>query len=196
MYRAMPAAPPIPRAIASRGDAIFTTSPFTRIVPRITDIAFAVADEESGSAHGARWVADHHPDAIRADYVLTENGGIHSGPAETPFIGVNVAEHVRPGRRSRAARAVEERFARTGLPRRVERITVRGSSGAESLDPGFRNHREWSEEAKRAPAPKKIGCVWKSMMLKGWRRTQTADEISFANSYYLMTCRHAVRLPF
>jgi predicted acylesterase/phospholipase RssA len=61
-----------------------------------------------------------------------------------------VAEHVRPGRRSRAARAVEERFARTGLPRRVERITVRGSSGAESLDPGFRNHREWSEEAKRA----------------------------------------------
>ena len=60
-----------------------------------------------------------------------------------------VAEHVRPGRRSRAARAVEERFARTGLPRRVERITVRGSGGAESLDPGFRSHGEWSHEAKR-----------------------------------------------
>ena len=27
---------------------------------------------------------------------------------------------------------------------------MRGSSGAESLDPGFRNQREWSETAKRA----------------------------------------------
>lgn len=61
-----------------------------------------------------------------------------------------VAEHARPGRRGRATRAVEERFARTALPRRVHRITVRGSSGAESLDPGFRSHREWSEDVKRA----------------------------------------------
>jgi acetylornithine deacetylase/succinyl-diaminopimelate desuccinylase-like protein len=55
-------------------------------------IYFAVADEESGSVHGARWMADHHPDAIRADYVLTENGGLHAGSAEAPFVGVNVAE--------------------------------------------------------------------------------------------------------
>ncbi len=55
-------------------------------------IYFAVADEEAGSAHGARWMADHHPDAIRADYVLTENGGLHSGPADAPYVGVNVGE--------------------------------------------------------------------------------------------------------
>jgi len=55
-------------------------------------IFFGVADEESGSAHGARWMADNHPDAIRADYVLTENGGLHSGPSEKPFVGINVAE--------------------------------------------------------------------------------------------------------
>ncbi len=55
-------------------------------------IFFGVADEESGSAHGARWMADNHPDAIRADYVLTENGGLHSGPSDAPFVGVNVAE--------------------------------------------------------------------------------------------------------
>jgi acetylornithine deacetylase/succinyl-diaminopimelate desuccinylase-like protein len=53
---------------------------------------FAVADEEAGSAHGARWMAEHHPDAIRADYVLTESGGLHSGRPEAPFVGVNVAE--------------------------------------------------------------------------------------------------------
>ncbi len=55
-------------------------------------IFFGVADEEAGSAHGARWLAEHHPDAVRADYVLTENGGLHSGPAEAPFVGVTVAE--------------------------------------------------------------------------------------------------------
>ena len=53
--------------------------------PRGDLIYFAVADEESGSAHGARWMADHEPDAIRADYVLTENGGLHSGPSEAPY---------------------------------------------------------------------------------------------------------------
>jgi len=53
---------------------------------------FAVADEEAGSAHGARWVAEHHRDAIRCDYLLTESGGIHSGSETSPSIGVNVGE--------------------------------------------------------------------------------------------------------
>ena len=60
--------------------------------PRGDLIYFAVADEESGSAHGMQWMADHEPDAIRADYVLTENGGLHSGPKEQPYISINVGE--------------------------------------------------------------------------------------------------------
>ncbi len=55
-------------------------------------IFFAVADEESGSAHGMRWMADHHAEAISADYVLTENGGLHSGPREQSYVGINVGE--------------------------------------------------------------------------------------------------------
>ncbi len=60
--------------------------------PRGDLVYFGVADEEAGSAHGARWMADHHRDAISADYVLTENGGLHSGPSDAPFVGINVAE--------------------------------------------------------------------------------------------------------
>jgi len=60
--------------------------------PRGDLIYFAVADEESGSTHGMQWMADHEPDAIRADFVLTENGGLHSGPKEQPYISVNVGE--------------------------------------------------------------------------------------------------------
>jgi hypothetical protein len=59
-------------------------------------------------------------------------------------------ENARPGRRGRAAREIEERFAHTALPRSVQRITVRGSGGAESLEQTFRGQREWTEDAKRA----------------------------------------------
>jgi predicted acylesterase/phospholipase RssA len=59
-------------------------------------------------------------------------------------------EHARPGRRGRAARAVEERFARSPLPRSVPQLLVRGSGGRDSLELGFRGSSEWSEHAKRA----------------------------------------------
>ena len=55
-------------------------------------IYLAVADEESGSRHGMQWLADHQRDAVMADYVLTENGGLHSGPGDEPFVGINVGE--------------------------------------------------------------------------------------------------------
>ena len=38
-------------------------------------IYFGVADEEAGGTWGAEWMFDHHPDAIDADYCLTELGG-------------------------------------------------------------------------------------------------------------------------
>lgn len=60
--------------------------------PRGTVIFLAVADEEAGSRWGAQWMADHHWDLIRADYVLTEGGGIHGGPPDARTLTVNVAE--------------------------------------------------------------------------------------------------------
>jgi acetylornithine deacetylase/succinyl-diaminopimelate desuccinylase-like protein len=38
-------------------------------------IYFGVADEEAGGVWGAEWMFDHHPDAIDADFCLTELGG-------------------------------------------------------------------------------------------------------------------------
>ena len=60
--------------------------------PRGDLILFAVADEESGSSYGAQWMADNHPDAIRADFVLTENGGLHGGSEGRPTVSMNVGE--------------------------------------------------------------------------------------------------------
>jgi acetylornithine deacetylase/succinyl-diaminopimelate desuccinylase-like protein len=63
-----------------------------RFKPKGDLVYFGVADEEAGSAHGARWMADHQRDAMYADYVLTENGGLHSGSADAPYVGISVAE--------------------------------------------------------------------------------------------------------
>ena len=53
---------------------------------------FAVADEEAGSKYGAQWVADHHLEAIRCNYLLTESGGLHSGPEGHRSVSVTVGE--------------------------------------------------------------------------------------------------------
>jgi acetylornithine deacetylase/succinyl-diaminopimelate desuccinylase-like protein len=44
-------------------------------------VYFGVADEEAGGTYGAKWMAEHHWDAMAADYVLTEFGGL---PTATP----------------------------------------------------------------------------------------------------------------
>jgi predicted acylesterase/phospholipase RssA len=64
------------------------------------------------------------------------------------------------------AAAVEERFATAKFPfrhdRDVPRITVAGGAGELTLDPGFRNPKPWSEEAKRA------------LVRRGWQLTDEA----------------------
>lgn len=64
----------------------------SNIRPKGDLLYFAVADEESGSANGARWIADNQPESIRSDFVLTESGGLHSGPANRPVISMNIGE--------------------------------------------------------------------------------------------------------
>lgn len=49
------------------------TSNFT---PKGTLVYLAVADEEALGSYGAKYLTDHEQDAIRADYVITESGGI------------------------------------------------------------------------------------------------------------------------
>jgi acetylornithine deacetylase/succinyl-diaminopimelate desuccinylase-like protein len=60
--------------------------------PRGTLVYLGVADEEAGGSHGAKFLVDHHWDAVKADFVLTESGGV---PIPTPTgikLPVTVAE--------------------------------------------------------------------------------------------------------
>lgn len=60
--------------------------------PRGTLIYLGVADEENGGKVGAEWLTEHHYDAVRADYVLTESGGIPRDTASGTRLTVTVAE--------------------------------------------------------------------------------------------------------
>lgn len=44
--------------------------------PKGTLVYLAVADEEALGTHGAQYLVEQEPDAVKADYVITESGGI------------------------------------------------------------------------------------------------------------------------
>jgi acetylornithine deacetylase/succinyl-diaminopimelate desuccinylase-like protein len=60
--------------------------------PRGTLIYLAVADEEAGGAHGAGYLTERRPEAVAADYVITESGGVPIPTPAGPMLGVAVAE--------------------------------------------------------------------------------------------------------
>ncbi len=105
--------------------------------PRGDLVYFGVADEEAGGTYGAKWMAEHHWDAIAADYVLTEFGGL---PTDTP-----------DGRKITLAAGEK------GLGWR--RLTVRGTPGHGSMPFGADNALIKAAEIVRRladyrPAPK------------------------------------------
>jgi acetylornithine deacetylase/succinyl-diaminopimelate desuccinylase-like protein len=58
------------------------------------DLVFlAVSDEETGGQLGAKWMLDNHPDAVKADFAVTEAGGFAIAPSRYVLIvgekGVN-----------------------------------------------------------------------------------------------------------
>lgn len=108
-------------------------------------IFFGVADEESGSAHGARWFADNEPDAIRADYVLTESGGLHSGADGNHAVGVHVGEKGVAWRRLR----VRGTPGHGSRPFNSDNALVKAAAVIQRLaeyQPAPRFHEVWSQQ--------------------------------------------------
>jgi acetylornithine deacetylase/succinyl-diaminopimelate desuccinylase-like protein len=62
-------------------------------VTPVRDVIFAgVADEEAGCDHGSRWLVDHHPDLVRAEFALGEAGGFSVRMNGRVFYPIQVAE--------------------------------------------------------------------------------------------------------
>jgi acetylornithine deacetylase/succinyl-diaminopimelate desuccinylase-like protein len=119
----------------------------TGVRPRGDLIFFAVADEESGSAHGAQWMADHERAAIAADYVLTESGGLHSGTADAPFVTVNVGEKGVAWRRLR----LRGTPGHGSTPYRSDNALVKAAAVVQRISeyrPAPRFHEMWTERVR------------------------------------------------
>jgi len=110
--------------------------------PRGDLILFAVADEEAGGTYGARWMADNHWDAIRADYVLTEGGGLHGGSPAAPVVTINVAEKGVSWRRL----TVHGEPGHGSMPFRSDNALAKAAAVVARLQdyaPGARVHELW-----------------------------------------------------
>ena len=113
--------------------------------PRGDVIFFAVADEESGSTYGARWMADRHWDAIGAGFVLTEGGGVHAGTSEAPVLTVSVAEKGVSWRRLR----VRGEPGHGSMPFRTNNALVKAAAVVTRLAdyaPSARLHEFWGSQ--------------------------------------------------
>jgi acetylornithine deacetylase/succinyl-diaminopimelate desuccinylase-like protein len=129
----------VSRGARARGDVIY----------------FAVADEEAGSAHGARWVADHHPDAIRCDYLLTESGGLHDNVDDKPSIGVTVGEKGVAWRRLRIAGTP----GHGSMPFRIDNALVKAAAVVQRLAeyrPAPRFHELWPARVESLDVPEDL----------------------------------------
>jgi len=60
--------------------------------PRGTLIYLAVADEEALGTYGAGHLIEHEPGAVRADYVITESGGVPIPTSSGPLLPLTVGE--------------------------------------------------------------------------------------------------------
>jgi len=60
--------------------------------PKGTLIFLGVADEEAGGLLGAKWLLDNEYEAVKADYVLTEFGGLLQSRGDRPVVSIAVGE--------------------------------------------------------------------------------------------------------
>ena len=165
----------VDRGVRTRGDLIY----------------FAVADEEAGSAHGARWVADHHPEAIRCDYLLTESGGLHDGTPDAPAIGVTVGEKGVAWRRLR----VTGTPGHGSMPFRIDNALVKAAAVVQRLAeyrPAPRFHELWPARVETLPVPDEL----KAALLDPQRIDEALEVLpSAAAAAHLHACTHTTFSP-
>lgn len=120
--------------------------------PRGDLILAAVADEESGSRYGARWLVENEPETIASQFVLTETGGIYN--PEVAAVSVSVGEKGVAWRRLRV-------FGSSGhgsMPFRADNALVKAAEVVRRLAdyaPTARIHDLWREQVDAtAPDPK------------------------------------------
>jgi len=153
--------------------------------PRGDLVFFAVADEESGSKYGARFMADNHPDAITTDYVLTENGGLHGGTADAPRVTIRVGEKGVAWRRL----TVRGSPGHGSMPFRSDNAIVKAAgivSRLAAYRPAPRFHEHWEREV----AQMQLTDSQKAQLLHPGAIEGLLDELPARQARSIYSCTH------
>ncbi|HEX3542066.1 MAG TPA: M20/M25/M40 family metallo-hydrolase [Acidimicrobiales bacterium] len=159
--------------------------------PEGTLIYLAVADEESGGHHGAGWLAEHAWDAVGADYVLTESGGILTPTPTGPKVTVTVAEKGVAWRRLR----VRGTPAHGSMPFGADNAIIKAAEIVRRLA-AFRPRAEIGELWRTYVANNVVDQELRAALLdpeRIWAACQACDDARMAKFWH--ACTHATFSP-
>jgi acetylornithine deacetylase/succinyl-diaminopimelate desuccinylase-like protein len=156
--------------------------------PKGTLLYFGVADEEAGGVWGARWMVDHHWDAIRSDYVLTEMGGWpHDGGRS---VGISIGEKGIAWRRL----TVRGTPGHGSMPFRTDNAVVTASEVVTRLAkfvPKARLDELWVQRVRASGMPEEL----KLALLDPARLEATLHELPVGTAKLLHACTHTTISP-
>lgn len=156
--------------------------------PRGTLIYFGVADEEAGGVWGAKWMTEHHWDAVGCDYVLTEMGGWpHAGGRK---VGISIGEKGLAWRRL----TVGGTPGHGSMPFRADNALVKAAEVVTRLAayrPAARLDEMWAArlEVSGLPEPVRQG------LLDPQRLLDTLAELPQGTAKLLHACTHTTISP-
>jgi len=156
--------------------------------PKGTLLYFGVADEEAGGVWGARWMADHHWDAIRCDYVLTEMGGWPHGNGKS--VGISIGEKGIAWRRL----TIGGTPGHGSMPFRTDNAVVTAAEVVKRLaafQPKARLDDLWVQRVHATDLPEEV----KGALLDPSKLIDTLNALPVPTAKLLHACTHTTISP-
>lgn len=158
--------------------------------PRGDLIYFGVADEEAMGTWGAKWMCEHHWDAIACDYVLTELGGwsVH-GPAGHK-VGISVGEKGLSWRRLR----IKGTPGHGSMPFGADNALVKAAEVVRRVAayrPRARIDKVWRAQVEAAALPDAL----KAALLDPERIFEALEQLPPKAARHLHACCHTTFSP-
>lgn len=158
--------------------------------PRGDLIYFGVADEEAMGTWGAKWMCEHHWDAIACDYVLTELGGWSvQGPAGHK-VGISVGEKGLAWRKLR----IKGTPGHGSMPFGADNALVKAAEVIRRLAayrPRARIDHVWRAQVEAARLPDDL----KAALLDPERIFAALEQLPPAAAKHLHACCHTTFSP-
>ncbi len=158
--------------------------------PRGDLIFFGVADEEAMGTWGAKWMCEHHWDAIACDYVLTEMGGWSVHGPNGHKVGISVGEKGLAWRRLR----IKGTPGHGSMPFGADNALVKAAEVIRRLSvyrPRARIDNIWRAQVEAANLPDEL----KAALLDPERIWDACERLPPAAAKHFHACTHTTFSP-